>query len=1237
MHFILQWNCRGLKPNHQDLQSLIRWRNPFVICLQETKLPPTTTCSIKGYTVFRKDVLSSTIAQGGVLIATHHCLPSRQLVLRTSLQAVAVRVCISHQELTICSLYLPPGTPLPVAEMRQLMLELPAPVLVVGDFNAHNTAWGCDSTGTRGRLLESLIDDETLCVLNTGKRTHFTLPSGQTSALDLSLASPQIAHRFTWSVHDDPLGSDHFPVWIQHQDDPVLGRRPQRWNLRKADWVKFQSSLEAAIVARAGASPITVEEFTSLLLSCADGCIPKTSSQPRRTPVPWWTKECRDAIRARKRAFKKFDRRATTENLIAFRKARAFARRTIREAKAVSWRDFVTSLSRFTPLTEVWTRIQRISGRFSSAPLPVLRVSDRDITHPSDVAEVIAGALSERCRSGRNVPQSTVQTGRRELETVDFHTVERTDYNEPFTMTELAAAINSLKSVSEGPDRVHNDMVRHLPAAAQEALLAALNSLWETDSFPAAWREATVIPILKHGKSGLDPLHYRPISLTSSLCKVLEKMVNVRLTWFLEHHGILTNSQCGFRKYRSTVDHILALDTEIRACFSYRKHLGAIFFDIEAAYDTVLRHAILRKLFNYGVRGHMGYFIRNFLSHRCFRVRVGNQLSSSFSQESGIPQGGVLSVALFAVAINDICDQLPTTIGRSLFVDDLAVWYTASSPRLVSRQLQLAVVRLERWSKENGLRFSTSKTVAVHFCRRKCSDLDLGIRLYGQRIPTRPTVKFLGVTLDRRLTYNEHLKVLRERCFKSMNVLKCVSRTSYGADRSTLLLLYRSIIRSKLDYASFVYDSASETSKKKLDTVHHTALRIVTGAFRTSPTSSLLVDVHEPPLFLRRQLLGMRYAFKIRQFPEHPAYPYIFSQAFHSVFEGTSQHPFCIRTQDLLRRSGLFVRDIRRVETPAFPPWKSACPLVDLSLSDVRKEDLIPSVSRARAIEHLSSYEGHTLTFTDGSKTEDGVGCAFICGQDTRSFTLPQHSSVFTSELVAISKALCFIEVSDEVMHLILSDSLSSLLALRAFTPDNPLIQDILKRLTSLGRAGKYVKFCWIPSHVGIHGNELADAAARRAASAPCTRRFPLPARDLNPAISSFVQSQWQREWGVQANNKLTAIKPQLKPWPSSLHRNRRDEVCLCRLRIGHTYATHGYLLCGDDRPECSECRVPLTVAHVLLTCPKYSGSRRRHLGHIAQDITLRHLLGDDSMWIRTGRLFSFVSDIRFPVIYSSR
>ena len=120
--------------------------------------------------------------------------------------------------------------------------------------------------------------------------------------------------------------------------------------------------------------------------------------------------------------------------------------------------------------------------------------------------------------------------------------------------------------------------------------------------------------------------------------------------------------------------------------------------------------------------------------------------------------------------------------------------------------------------------------------------------------------------------------------------------------------------------------------------------------------------------------------------------------------------------------------------------------------------------------------------------------------------------------------------------------------------------------------------------------------------------------------------------WDTQIINKLRVIKPTLKSWPSSYCRIRRDEVSLCRIRIGHTYVTHKYLLCGEDKPECPLCRVPLTVAHFLLRCPRHSVSRRRHLGHITTDVTLRHLLGDDSVWIKTGTLLSHILDIKFPV-----
>ena len=182
MQSILQWNCRGLRTSSQELQTLVHRSRPLAICLQETKLSPESHFAMRGYSVFRKELSVSTVAHGGVALLVHHSVPVRHIPLRSSLQAVAARVLFMHREVTICSVYLPPGVAFPSLELSRLMAELPSPVLLLGDFNAHSSAWGGDSTDSRGRLLENFIHNESLYVLNTGMRTHFTLPSGRTGA-----------------------------------------------------------------------------------------------------------------------------------------------------------------------------------------------------------------------------------------------------------------------------------------------------------------------------------------------------------------------------------------------------------------------------------------------------------------------------------------------------------------------------------------------------------------------------------------------------------------------------------------------------------------------------------------------------------------------------------------------------------------------------------------------------------------------------------------------------------------------------------------------------------------------------------------------------------------------------------------------------------------------------------------------------------------------------------------------
>ena len=166
----------------------------------------------------------------------------------------------------------------------------------------------------------------------------------------------------------------------------------------------------------------------------------------------------------------------------------------------------------------------------------------------------------------------------------------------------------------------------------------------------------------------------------------------------------------------------------------------------------------------------------------------------------------------------------------------------------IERQLQLNLNKIQKWSSENGFKFSKSKTVCMHFCHLRKAHNDPILTLDGTPIPVVEENKFLGVIFDRKLSFIPHIKQLKAKCQKALNLLRVVAHTDWGADRKVLLNLYRTIIRSKLDYGSIIYGSARKSYLEMLDPIHHQGLRLALGAFRTSPSESLLAEANEPSL-----------------------------------------------------------------------------------------------------------------------------------------------------------------------------------------------------------------------------------------------------------------------------------------------------------------------------------------------------------------------------------------------------
>ena len=1220
-HNIIQWNCRGLKPKFDEIKLLLSHHKSSVICLQETFLKRDDTISLKGFNVYNHIHAECQRSSGGTSIFVKSSCPQRHIDLSTELQATAVSVTLD-KEITICSVYIPPSFSLTSEHLNSLIQELPTPYLLLGDFNGHNILWGSKENNSRGELIENIITNNDICLMNDKSYTYMHYPTGSFSSIDLSLCHPSIFLDFNWSVCNDQHHSDHFPILIESNTSTVEDHNP-KWKLNKANWEVFQSLCTETINLdsfKDSSDPLS--DFTSSLIDISTKCIPKTSTNPTKSN-PWYNDDCKEAIKQRKKSLNNFKKFPTKDNLNEVKVFRAKARRTIKISKRKSWRSYVSKINHKTPIKKVWDMIRKISGKTKSPSYTHLNhpVAETKSTSKFDIAETLGETFLNNS-SSRNYSEK-FQKVKNEQEKIklNFKSTNTEEYNNLFNFDELLEAINQSNDSATGPDEIHYQMLKHLPESSLQALLSIFNKIWTSGDFPEDWRLATVIPIPKPGKDPAEPTNYRPIALTSCLCKTLERMINKRLIWYLESNNLLTQYQSGFRAGRSTNDNLVRLETFIRDAFVKKEHVVAVFFDLEKAYDTTWRYGIMKDIQKLGLRGRLPTFIESFLADRAMQVRVGSTLSDLYDQEQGVPQGGVLSTTLFNIKINDIVNCLDNLTDCSLYVDDFCICFRSKSMRTIERHLQQNLNKIEHWATNNGFKFSKSKTQCVHFCQLRKQHEDPVLTLYGSPIPVVQEYKYLGLIFDKKLSFIPHIKYIKAKCHKALNMMKVLSHTTWGADRTTLLQLYRSLIRSKLDYGSIVYGSARKSYLAMLDPLHHQGLRLALGAFRTSPVASLYVEADEPSLTSRREKLSLQYAIRLAENPSNPAHEVTFPPKYTDLYESKPNFikSFGVRILPLLESANINPKNIDINFTPNIPAWCMNKPKILFDLHSSKKSETSPIIMKSSFNELKSNYTSCTPIYTDGSKDDMRVGCAVISDNYSENMRIPDGSSIFTAEAKAIDLALDFIddcEISNN--FIIFSDSLSVLKSLDHTSSKNPQIQKLLEKQHYLSIYNEII-YCWIPSHIGIPGNENVDLKAKESLNLHPTN-FPIQSSNFKPFINRYILNNWQTSWNNSVGNKLFDIKPNIGSSQSVVRNIRLEEVVLARIRIGHTRITHSYLLNREEPPQCVGCDKPFTVRHILLECVDFSNVRNKYY-HVD---TIKQLFND----VPIDNIFLFLKEI---------
>ena len=377
-----------------------------------------------------------------------------------------------------------------------------------------------------------------------------------------------------------------------------------------------------------------------------------------------------------------------------------------------------------------------------------------------------------------------------------------------------------------------------------------------------------MLPVLKEGKISTDKCSYRPIALTSCLGKVMEHLAVRRMHLYLEKNNLLDSSQSGYRMARSAIDLLVRLESDIRKTFLRDEYLIAVFLDIQKAFDSVWHYGLLEKVRDIGIEGRLGNYIRNFLKDRHICVALNGIFSQEYKVDGGVPQGSVISPLLFSIMVTDLFKHVERGIKYSIYADNTALWYRCNCLEEGERVVQNALCGLEEWSRNWGLSFAPSKTKMLIFTNKR-KRYTPELYLENCKIDLTAEKRFLGMILDSRLTWRAHVISLVERCQSALNIMKYVAYGKLGADRKVLLQMYHSLIRSKIDYGSFLYETAARSNLEKVDRIQYQALRLALGALKCTPVHVLEAEANTMPLIYRRQMLGIKYIAKCLTIENH--------------------------------------------------------------------------------------------------------------------------------------------------------------------------------------------------------------------------------------------------------------------------------------------------------------------------------------------------------------------------------
>ena len=807
-------NARSLRNKFSDLEEIAFTENYDVIGVTESWLnievrDYLAEYKIPGYITFDKSRVNK--QGGGILFyvkaSLNPVILSKPII--TNVDTLFLLIKNNYgRKLVLTLIYRPPAQTVQIDnDIFYQISEISDTydTVILGDFNLPVTKWGGSLTSHHGHDLYNNLKESSLF-------QFVQEPTRDNHVLDLVLATKEelienlhVGDEFSTSDHREISFSISFTAGeLKESKEKVPDYRKANFRklnslLNEIDWSQLRTTYDINIQWKI---------FTHIYSKAVQECIPTKNRRPMHNTKPkWWNKEIAECLRVKREAHNRLKLFSNSEDHTRFIELRRRAKRLIKDSKRAT-ECHVANQSKTNP-KEFYNFIRE--KRMSTSSIgPIINENGDFTNNEEQICSILnnffASVFTKEDLS--NIPMVPA------VQNYNNNTLNGFSIAE----SDVSKCIDKLKvTKSPGPDMISPRVLKEAKSELVKPLTVIFNKSLQSGLIPCEWKLANVTPIFKKGSKSL-PSNYRPISLTSVACKMLETIIRDKLVKHLEGNSLLNNTQHGFRNKRSCLTNLLDFLYDILNQYDESKAVDIIYLDFQKAFDKVPHKRLLIKLKSHGIQGNVLRWVENWLNNRKQRVVINGKASKWTKVTSGVPQGSVLGPVLFLVYINDIDNGVTGIISK--FADDTKIANTVVSNEQVI-EMQSNLDKLSEWGQTWQMNFNADKCKVLHIGYR---NEKANYTLNGTQLKSVDSEIDLGVTISSNLKPSQQCSEVVK---KANKIISLIGRSFEYKSKDTILTLYNSLVRPLLEYCVQAWCPYYHKDVDKLERVQRRVTKMI--------------------------------------------------------------------------------------------------------------------------------------------------------------------------------------------------------------------------------------------------------------------------------------------------------------------------------------------------------------------------------------------------------------------------